>query len=872
MDKVTKKKVLSPEEKQAKQLQAEEMVAGLIEKSRKALEEFSSFTQEDVDRIGHAMALAGLENHLVLAKEAHQETGRGVTEDKAIKNIFATENIWNSIKDDKTVGIISRDDTKGQVEIASPLGIIAAVVPTTNPTSTTMFKAILAAKTRNTIIFGFHPQAQNSSVHAAQILYDAAVAAGAPKNFIQWIEEPSIYATTALMQNPEIASILATGGPGMVNAALKSGNPSMGVGAGNGVVYFEKTTDIKRAVNDVMLSKTFDNGMICATENNSVIDKEIYNDVVKEMQHLGGYLVPKSEHKKLANAMFNEHLDVNGPIAGASAQKIAEIAGIKVPDDTKVLLVEVDKIGPEEPQSAEKLSPVLSLYKVNGHDDAIDHVQRILAFKGSGHNSGIQIGDINDPFVDQYGKAINASRVIVNQPSALGGIGDIYNSAMRPSLTLGTGSWGKNSLSHNLSTSDLLNIKTIAKRRNNMQWIKLPSKIYFEHNSLNYLQDIQNIGRVFIVADPGMMEFGYVNRVTDQLALRPDNPATSIYASVKPDPTIGQTREIANQMAEFKPDTIILLGGGSALDAGKIARMIYENPEVDFKEMQQKFLDIRKRVVPFDVPQKTTLIAIPTTSGTGSEVTPFAVITDDQTHVKYPLADYTLTCDIAIVDPELVMTVPKRTVAHSGIDALSHALESYVSVMASDFTKPWAIQAIKLIFDNLEAAYNGDNKARENMHYAATLAGMSFANAFLGINHSLAHKIGGEYGLPHGLSIAIAMPKVIEFNASDKPKKITPYPKYEEYTAPADYAEIARQIGLKGKDDKELVQKLIKEIKKLTDAVDIDTSLSGNGVDKQHFEESVDKLSELAYQDQCTPGNPREPLISELKELLEKMY
>ena len=872
MVKAVTKKVLTPEEKLAKQNEAEKMISGLVKKSQTALEEFSNFTQEDVDRIGHAMALAGLENHLVLAKEAHEETGRGVTEDKAIKNIFATENIWNSIKDDKTVGIINRDDTKGQVEIAAPLGIIAAVVPTTNPTSTTMFKAILAAKTRNTIIFGFHPQAQNSSAHAAKILYDAAIEAGAPKNFIQWIEKPSIYATTALMQNPSVATILATGGPGMVNAALKSGNPSMGVGAGNGVVYFEKTTDIKRAVNDVMLSKTFDNGMICATENNSVIDKEIYSEVLQEMKRLGGYLVPKSDHKKLSKAMFNDALDVNGPIAGASALKIAELAGIKVPADTKVLLVEVDKIGMDEPQSAEKLSPVLSLYKVKGHEDAIDHVQRILAFKGSGHNSGIQIGNINDPFVDEYGKAINASRVIVNQPSALGGIGDVYNSAMRPSLTLGTGSWGKNSLSHNLSTSDLLNIKTIAKRRNNMQWIKLPSKIYFEHNSLNYLQDIQNIGRVFIVSDPGMMEFGYVKRVTDELALRSDNPVVSVYSAVKPDPTINQTREIAKQMEEFKPDTIILLGGGSALDAGKIARMIYENPNVDFKEMQQKFIDIRKRVVPFDKPQKTSMIAIPTTSGTGSEVTPFAVITDDKTHVKYPLADYTLTPDVAIVDPELVMTVPKRTVAHSGIDALSHALESYVSVMSSDFTKPWALQAIKLVFANLKDAYNGDAKAREEMHYAATLAGMSFANAFLGINHSLAHKIGGEYELPHGLAIAIAMPKVIAFNASDKPKKITPYPKYESYTAQADYAEIARQIGLKGKTDKELVEKLIKEIKKLTDAIDIDITLSGNGVDKKDFADTVDHLAELSYEDQCTPGNPREPLISELKELMENMF
>lgn len=886
------KKVLTPEEKAELTQQAETMVAGLIEKSQKALTEFSTFSQEKVDEIVAAMALAGSENSLRLAHAAHDETGRGVVEDKDTKNRFASESVYNAIKFDKTVGVINEDKIQGKVELAAPLGILAGIVPTTNPTSTAIFKSMLTAKTRNTIIFAFHPQAQKSSVLAAKVVYEAAVAAGAPKNFIQWIEKPSLYATSALIQNPHIASILATGGPSMVNAALKSGNPSMGVGAGNGAVYIDGTVDVDRAVEDLLLSKRFDNGMICATENSAVIQAPVYDAVLAQLQAQGAYVVPKKDYDKIASFVFKANAEgygVAGPVAGMSGRWIAEQAGVKMPDDADVLLFELDQKNIGEALSSEKLSPLLSIYKVNTRQEAIETVQKLLNYQGAGHNAAIQIGAQDDPFVKEYADAIGASRILVNQPDSIGGVGDIYTDAMRPSLTLGTGSWGKNSLSHNLSTYDLLNIKTVARRRNRPQWVRLPKEVYYESNALTYLQDLPGVQRAFIVADPGMVQFGFVDRVLGQLELRQDQVQTSIYGSVKPDPTLSQAIDIARQMAEFKPDTVILLGGGSALDAGKIARFMYEYSSRHegiledtaalkelFMELQQKFMDIRKRIVKFYHARLTQMVAIPTTSGTGSEVTPFAVITDDDTHVKYPLADYELTPEVAIVDPEFVMTVPKRTVALSGLDALSHAFESYVSVMASEFTRPWALQAIKLIFENLTASYQYDPKnptkegqySRTKMHYASTLAGMSFANSFLGINHSLAHKTGGEFGLPHGLAISIAMQHVIRFNAVTGNVKRTPYPRYETYTAQKDYADIARHIGLSGKDDAALVDALIKKIQELVKSVEVDTTLSGNGVSKADLEKSLDKLTDLVYNDQCTPGNPRQPSLSEIRQLL----
>ncbi|MDO4456121.1 MAG: bifunctional acetaldehyde-CoA/alcohol dehydrogenase, partial [Ligilactobacillus agilis] len=885
------KKVPTAEEKAAEMEKARAYTDSLVQKALKAEAEFATFTQEQVDKIVAAAALAGSEAALMLAHEAVDETGRGVVEDKDTKNRFATENVYHAIKNDKTVGIIEEDKTKGEVKIAAPLGVLAGIVPTTNPTSTAMFKSIITLKTRNAIVFAFHPQAQKCSAHAAKIVYDAAVAAGAPKDIIQWIETPSLANTTALIQNPKIASILATGGPGMVNAALKSGNPSLGVGAGNGAIYVDHTAHLDRAVEDLLLSKRFDNGMICATENSAVVEAPIYDEWLKKMQEKGAYLVPKKDYQKIADFVFNDRHGVNGPVAGMPAKWIAEHAGVDLPAGKDVMLFELDEKNIGEKLSSEKLSPLLSVYKAKDRENGVQIVAKLLDYQGAGHNAAIQIGSQADPFVTEFGDRTKAARILVNQPDSIGGIGDVYTDALRASLTLGTGSWGKNSLSHNLSTADLLNVKTVAKRRNRPQWVRLPEKIYYEKNAISYLQDeYEDINRAFIVADPGMVQFGFVDKVYAQLEVRNNEVKTAIYGTVRPDPTLGQTIEIAKQMAQFKPDTVIAIGGGSALDAAKIARYIYEyslDQEPGFLEsyeavselftrLQQKYLDIRKRIVKFHHSTNTKLFAIPTTSGTGSEVTPFAVITDDHTHVKYPLADYELTPQVAIVDPEFVMTVPKRTVALSGLDSLSHALESYVSVMASDFTRPWALQAIKLVFENLETSYKYDPKhptlegetARENMHYAATLAGMSFANAFLGINHSLAHKTGGEFGLPHGLAISIAMQHVIRFNGASGNVKRTPFPRYEVYRGQKDYADIARYLGLKGKDDAELVEALCAKIAELMKALDVEPKLSANGVTKEQFDKSLDKLVDLVYNDQCTPANPRQPYLSEIRQML----
>lgn len=864
---------------------------GLVEKALKAEQEYSTFSQKQVDKIVAAAALAGSEAALILAHEAVDETGRGVVEDKDTKNRFATENVYNAIKNDKTVGVIEEDKIKGEVKIAAPLGVLAGIVPTTNPTSTAMFKSLLALKTRNVIVFAFHPQAQKSSAHAAKIVYDAAVKAGAPKNIIQWIEEPSLEKTTALIQNPKIASILATGGPGMVNAALKSGNPSMGVGAGNGAIYVDHTAHLDRAVEDLLLSKRFDNGMICATENSAVVEAPIYDEWLKKMEEKGAYVVPKKDYKKIEDFVFNDRHGVNGPVAGKPARWIAEQAGVELPEGKDVMLFELSAKNIGEKLSSEKLSPLLSVYKAKDREDGIKTVAALLDYQGAGHNAAIQIGSQSDLFVKEFGDRTKAARILVNQPDSIGGIGDIYTDGLRASLTLGTGSWGKNSLSHNLSTSDLLNVKTVAKRRNRPQWVRLPEKIYYEKNAISYLQDeTEDINRAFIVADPGMVKFGFVDKVYDQLAARENEVKISLYGTVRPDPMLGQTIEIAQQMAQFEPDTVIAIGGGSALDATKIARYIYEYSldqepgfldsyekvsEV-FKELQQKFVDIRKRIVKFHHAKKTRMFAIPTTSGTGSEVTPYAVITDDNTHVKYPLTDYELTPQVSIVDPEFVMTVPKRTVALSGLDSLSHALESYVSVMASDFTRPWSMQAIKLVFENLEASYNYDpkhptlegEKARENMHYAATLAGMAFANAFLGINHSIAHKTGGEFGLPHGLAISIAMQHVIKFNGASGRVKRTPFPRYEVYRAQKDYADIARALGLKGNSDAELVDALCNKINDLMKKLDVEPKLSANGVTKEQFEKALDKMVDRIYDDQCTTANPRQPYLEEIRQLL----
>ncbi|MBN2920205.1 MAG: iron-containing alcohol dehydrogenase, partial [Lactobacillus sp.] len=656
-------------------------------------------------------------------------------------------------------------------------------------------------------------------------------------------------------------------------------------------IYVDHTAHLDRAVEDLLLSKRFDNGMICATENSAVVEAPIYDEWLKKMEEKGAYVVPKKDYKKIEDFVFNDRHGVNGPVAGKPARWIAEQAGVELPEGKDVMLFELSAKNIGEKLSSEKLSPLLSVYKAKDREDGIKTVAALLDYQGAGHNAAIQIGSQSDPFVKEFGDRTKAARILVNQPDSIGGIGDIYTDGLRASLTLGTGSWGKNSLSHNLSTSDLLNVKTVAKRRNRPQWVRLPEKIYYEKNAISYLQDeTEDINRAFIVADPGMVKFGFVDKVYDQLAARENEVKTALYGTVRPDPMLGQTIEIAQQMAQFEPDTVIAIGGGSALDATKIARYIYEYSldqepgfldsyekvsEV-FKELQQKFVDIRKRIVKFHHAKKTRMFAIPTTSGTGSEVTPYAVITDDNTHVKYPLTDYELTPQVSIVDPEFVMTVPKRTVALSGLDSLSHALESYVSVMASDFTRPWSMQAIKLVFENLEASYNYDpkhptlegEKARENMHYAATLAGMAFANAFLGINHSIAHKTGGEFGLPHGLAISIAMQHVIKFNGASGRVKRTPFPRYEVYRAQKDYADIARALGLKGNSDAELVDTLCNKINDLMKKLDVEPKLSANGVTKEQFEKALDKMVDRVYDDQCTTANPRQPYLEEIRQLL----
>lgn len=624
------KKVLTEADKAKLEKEAQAQIQKLVDRSKKAEAIFATYSQEQVDKIVAAMALAASENSLSLAHEAYEETGRGVVEDKDTKNRFASESIYNAIKNDKTVGVVSEDPVKGQVQIAAPLGILAAVTPTTNPTSTTIFKSLIAAKTRNTVIFAFHPQAQKCSSHAAQIIYEAGVAAGAPEDFILWVEKPSIQATSALMKNPGIASIIATGGPAMVYSALSSGNPSMGVGAGNGAVFVDHTANIQRAAEDLLISKRFDNGMICATENSVIVEASVYKEFMDKLEELGAYVVPKKDYKKIEDFVFNDTNHVNGPVAGMSAKWIAEQSGVNLPKDKDVMLFELDSKNIGEKLSSEKLTPLLSVYKAKDREDGIKIVQGLLNYQGAGHNAAIQIGSQVDPFVKEYADKIGAARILVNQPDAIGGIGDFYNDAMRPSLTLGTGSWGKNSLSHNLSTSDLLNIKTVARRRNRPQWVRIPKDIYYERNSITYLQDISNMKRAFIVADPGMVQFGFVEKVMDQLELRLEPIKTSLYGTIKPDPTLGQAIEIAQQMAQFKPDTVIALGGGSALDAAKIARYMYEYSfdhegilddmaglKELFTELQQKFMDIRKRIVKFDEPKHCQMVAIPTTSGTG---------------------------------------------------------------------------------------------------------------------------------------------------------------------------------------------------------------------------------------------------------------
>ena len=846
------------------------MIDELATKANVALKAMEDFTQEQVDHIVHQMAMAALDQHMPLAKMAVEETGRGIYEDKAIKNMYASEYIWNNIKHDKTVGVINKDEQTGLMEIAEPVGVVCGVTPTTNPTSTTIFKSLIALKTRNPIVFAFHPSAQKCSAEAARIVRDAAIAAGAPENCIQWIEQPSIDATSALMNHPGIAIVLATGGAGMVKSAYSTGKPALGVGPGNVPAYIEKTAKVKRAVNDLIVSKSFDNGMICASEQAVIVDKEIYASVKAEFEAHNVYFVKPNELQKLEDAVMNEgKYAVNPAIVGNSAEKIAELAGISVPKGTKILVAELEGAGPEYPLSREKLSPVLAMMKSNNAEHAFELCEAMLNLGGLGHTAVIHTED--EELQVAFGLRMKACRILVNTPSAEGGIGNIYNE-MIPSLTLGCGSYGKNSVSKNVSAINLINIKTVAKRRNNMQWFKLPPKIFFEKNSLQYLQKMENVERVMLVCDPGMVQFGYADIVRKELQKRKNDVKIEVFSDVEPNPSTNTVYAGTKMMVDFQPDTVIALGGGSAMDAAKGMWMFYEHPDTEFFGAKQKFLDIRKRTYKIAKPEKTQFVCIPTTSGTGSEVTPFAVITDSETHVKYPLADYALTPDVAIVDPQFVMSVPASVTADTGMDVLTHAIESYVSVMASDYTRGLSLQAIKLVFDHLEnSVKRPDMESREKMHNASTMAGMAFANAFLGICHSIAHKIGGEYGIPHGRTNAILLPHIIRYNAKD-PSKHAMFPKYDYFRADTDYADIAKFLGLKGNTTAELVEALATAVADLGKSVGIDMNLKAQGVSQETLDTTVDRMAELAYEDQCTTANPKEPLISELKQIILDAY
>ena len=860
-------------EKKEKTTNPNEMITKLVENGKKALEQYMELDQKQIDKIVHAMAIAGINDHMRLAKLAVEETGRGVFEDKVIKNIFSTEYIWHSIKYEKTVGIIAENDMEGFVEVAEPVGIIAGVTPVTNPTSTTMFKSLISAKTRNPIIFAFHPSAQKCSAEAAKTLRDAAVANGAPEHCIQWIEEPSIEATNALMNDPGVSLILATGGSGMVHSAYSCGKPALGVGPGNVPCYINKNVDIERACTDLILSKTFDNGMICASEQAVIVDKDIKSEFESIMKKYSCYFLNEKETEMVTNYVINTaKMAVNPEVVGKSAAVIAKNAGIKVPDDTKILLAKLPKPSIEYPLSIEKLSPVLAYFVVKDAKEGFEYAKEMLKLGGLGHSAVIHSDD--EKLCKEYGEVMKVGRVIANSPSSQGAIGDIYNTNT-PSLTLGCGSYGRNSTTSNVSTVNLINKKRIAERRVNMQWFKIPPKIYFENGSVQYLEHMPDISRAFIVTDPVMIKLGYVKKVLYYLRKRKIYCHSEIFSEVEPDPSVETIMRGVEEMRKFEPDVIIALGGGSAIDAAKGMWLFYENPDTSFDGLKLKFLDIRKRAFQYpNLGVKTKLVAIPTTSGTGSEVTSFSVITDkEKGNIKYPLADYELTPDVAIIDPQFVMTMPKDITADTGMDVLTHAIEAYVSVLASDFTNGLAMKAIELVFKYLPRSYNDptDSVAREKMHNASCIAGMAFTNAFLGINHSLAHKLGGEFNIPHGRANAILLPYVIRYNAQ-KPTKFATFPKYGKYVADYRYAQISRFLNFGGKTQEEQIESLIEAIKELMKKLNMPTTIADCGINEAEFLSKLPDLAERAFEDQCTTANPRYPLIDELIEIYKKAY
>ena len=854
---------------------AQELTAR-IKQLREAQKKFATYTQEQVDEIFRQAALAANHNRIKLAKMAVEETGMGIVEDKVIKNNFAAEYIYNQYKNMKTCGVLEEDKTSGITKIAEPIGVIAAIVPTTNPTSTAIFKTLIALKTRNAIIISPHPRAKRATIEAAKIVLEAAVKAGAPEGIIGWIDEPSVELSQNVMRESDI--ILATGGPAMVKAAYSSGRPALGVGAGNTPAIIDETAHIKMAVNSILLSKTFDNGVICASEQSIVVLDQVYDEVKNELAERGAYILKGEEIDKVRSIILNERGGLNADMVGQSAYKIAKMAGVEVPESAKVLVGEVTSVELEEPFSHEKLSPVLAMYRAKSFEEALDKADRLIELGGMGHTSILYTDQLKSKDrILTFGERMKTARTLINMPAAQGAIGDLYNFKLAPSLTLGCGSWGGNSVSENVGPKHLINVKSIAERRENMLWFRVPEKTYFKYGCLPVaLQELGEMGKkkAFIVTDRVLFEMGYTNKVTE--ILEANGIQYKIFSDVEPDPTLRCARAGAKEMATFQPDVIISLGGGSAMDAAKIMWVMYEHPEVNFHDLAMTFMDIRKRIYKFPtMGQKAMMVAIATSAGTGSEVTPFAVITDEQTGVKYPLADYELTPDMAIVDAELMMTSPKGLTACAGIDVLVHSIEAYVSIMASEYTNGLALEAIRLVFKYLPDAYNEGTtnvKAREKMAHASCMAGMAFSNAFLGINHSMAHKLGAFHHLPHGMANALLMNEVIRFNATDAPTKQAAFAQYKYPNAAWRYARIADHLGLGGNTEAEKVELLIKAIEELQAKVNMPRTIQEAGVSEVKFMETLDEMVEQAFDDQCTGANPRYPLMSELKEMYITSY
>ncbi len=846
----------------------------LINNVKQAQQKYANYSQQEVDQIFRKAAIAANDNRITLAKLAVEDTNMGIVEDKVIKNHFSAEFIYNKYKDDKTCGIIENDTSFGLKKIADPIGVLAGIVPVTNPTSTTIFKSLISLKTRNAIIFSPHPGAKKCTVEAAKIVLNAAIEAGAPEDIIAWIDKPSIELSQFLMKHKNISMILATGGPGMVKAAYSSGKPAIGVGSGNTPAVIDETAHLKMAVSSILMSKTFDNGVICASEQSVTVVDQVYEQVKEEFIDRGAYILSPEQREEVAKVIIVDG-HVNSQIVGQPAHYIAELAGVEVPEHAKVLIAEVEEVGEAEPFSYEKLSPTLAMYRADNFADAVDNAIKLVRFGGIGHTSVLYTEQINKGRIDYFGAKMKTGRVLVNMPTSQGAIGDIYNFKLDPSLTLGCGSWGGNSVSENVGVRHLLNIKTVAERKENMLWFRVPEKIYFKYGSLpTALSDLEHKKKAFIVTDKPLYKLGYTDKLVEELdEMDIDH---KIFSDVEPDPSISTIDKAVKNMNSFKPDIIIAIGGGSPMDAAKIMWLKYEHPTAEFKELSMTFMDIRKRIYQFPkLGQKACFVAIPTTSGTGSEVTPFAVVTDDATGIKYPIADYQLTPDMAIIDPELVLSMPPKLTAYSGFDALVHAIEAYVSVLSTEYTKGLALEAIRLVFKYLPDSYrNGadDRKAKEKIHYAATTAGMAFANAFLGICHSMAHKLGSTFDLPHGLSNALLINQVIKYNATDVPIKQAAFPQYKYPLSKRRYAKISEHLHLGGNSDEEKVERLIAKINKLKEELDIPNTIEEAGVTEVNFYKRLDKMCELAFDDQCTGANPRYPLISEIRDLYIQSY